>query len=80
MTTEQIEDVRTSLETVFKETIYPTRDKKIISEFVSMYNTIRDYTARLQGYADYDTELQETEKQLQKWHTMKVNFVPHPGK
>ena len=61
MTTEQIEDIRTSLETVFKETIYPTGDKKIISEFVSMYNTVRNYTARLQGYTDYDTELQETE-------------------
>lgn len=80
MTKDQIEEVRDSLETVFKETIYPTGDKKIIAEFLSMYNNIRNYTARLQGYADYDAELEELEKQLQKWHTMKVSFTPYPVK
>lgn len=62
MNNEQIENVRTALETVFKNTIYPTKDQKIIIEFISMYNTVRDYTARLKGYMDYDSELNALEK------------------
>lgn len=62
MNNEQIENVRNALENVFKDIIYPTSDKKIIIEFVSMYNIVRDYTARIKGYADYDSELNAMEK------------------
>ena len=61
MNATQIDTLRTELETVFRDTIYPAGDKKVIAEFVSMYNIVRDYTARLKGYADYDHELAKLE-------------------
>lgn len=80
MTHDTIADVRNALAEVFKTTIYPAGDKKIIAEFIGMYNAIRDYTARLKGYTDYDSELADLEKQLQRWHTMEVEFTPYQNK
>lgn len=80
MTQDTIEEVRNAIEGVFRSTIYPTEDKKLIAEFISMYNVVRDYTARLKGYVDYDHELADLEKQLQKWHSMPVKFTPYPNK
>lgn len=77
MNSEQIENLRNGLKAVFKETIHPTGNKKIIAEFVSMFNTVLDYTARLQGYKDYDDELCDVEKQTRDWDSLDAVFTPH---
>jgi hypothetical protein len=80
MTNDQIENLRSVLSEVLQRYAYPTADEKIINECKAVLNSIRDYTARLQGYSSYAAEVHAVYAEVATWKNKKIVFTPHPNK